>query len=151
MKYRNNKGFTGVDISISLIIIVLFVSILASLLYNYTTASKDVNRKATATNIAILKIEEIKQSDSYDTLEQLYEKTNEKLDIDENGQIKQEGPYLVTTRIQKYSESKYTDNLSLEEKSNLKDLLKIATVTVKYSSGNNEESVELSTVITKEN
>ena len=149
MNFRNNKGFTGVDISVSLIVIVLFVSIIATLLYNFGITSKAVNRKATATDIAILKIEEIKQSNNYDTLEQDFAGI-ENLDLDENGQIIQGGPYTVTISVEKYIDSKYMQNLTTEEKNNMKDVIKIVTVMVEYTVGNNKEGFDISTVITKE-
>ena len=149
MNFRNNKGFTGVDISVSLIVIVLFVSIIATLLYNFGITSKAVNRKATATDIAILKIEEIKQSNNYDTLEQDFAGI-ENLDLDENGQIIQGGPYTVTISVEKYIDSDYAQNLTTEEKNNMKDVIKIVTVMVEYTVGNNKEGFDISTVITKE-
>ena len=60
MKLRNNKGITGVDISVALIIVVLFVGLIATLTYNFSVSSQEVNRKSEAINIAIQKVEEIK-------------------------------------------------------------------------------------------
>lgn len=51
------------------------------------------------------------------------------------------GPYLVTTTVTKYS------NPEIE---NLQDVIKIVNVTVTYSIGNRDESIDISTTITKE-
>ena len=53
MNIRNSKGFTGIDISIALIVIVIFVSIIANILYNFEVQSKAVERKSQATSIMI--------------------------------------------------------------------------------------------------
>ena len=60
MKLKNNKGITGVDISISLVIIVLFVGIITSLLYSFVISSRNIDRKTMATEIAVDKLESMK-------------------------------------------------------------------------------------------
>lgn len=137
MKLRDNKGVTGADLSVALIVIVLFVGIISALVYNFGMASKAVNRKATATNIAISKIEELK---AINTAEQYDDLQNEgPIYKDESGQTVQKGPYKVTTQITKYSDLKQ----------GLQDVIKIAKVTVEYSVGKENESIDISTVITK--
>lgn len=137
MKLRDNKGVTGTDISVALIVVVLFVGIISTLVYNFGMSSKAVNRKAEATNIAITKIEElkaVKTAEAYDNLPQ--EKTVYK---NEKGQTVESGPYKVTTKITKYSDLKQ----------GIQDVIKIAKVTVEYSVGKGQESIDISTVITK--
>lgn len=41
MNLRNEKGFTGIDISVSVIIIFIFVSIIAILVYQINSTSKE--------------------------------------------------------------------------------------------------------------
>ena len=137
MKLKDNKGVTGADLSVALIVIVLFAGIISALVYNFGMASKAVNRKATATNIAISKIEELKAintAEQYDNLP-----AQEIIYKNESGQTVQSGPYKVTTQITKYSDLKQ----------GLQDVIKIAKVTVEYSVGKENESLDLSTVITK--
>ena len=167
MKLRSNKGVTGVDLSIALIIIVLFVGLVSTLSYNYVKTSRSVNRKAIATDIAIRKIEELKQTPYDDILEIAPDAPEGIQYADKEGTILSSGtgPYQIITEIRKYS------NTDIE---NLQDVMKIVTVKVIYNykatnsnnnsnsnsntsnynnsiSGieNSEKSVEISTVITK--
>lgn len=76
-KYINNKGFTTAEIIISIIIVILFTSIIASTFFNYYLSIQAKNRKTVATNIIIdiienvemMKYEETSQ-DSVNTLVQ---------------------------------------------------------------------------------
>ena len=143
MNLRNNKGITGVDISIALVIIVLFAGIVSTLSYNYVVASRNTNRKAIATNIAITRIEELKQT-PYDDLIEMDENNPEATKYaDTNGELltSGSGPYEVVTTIEKYR------NSNIE---NIQDVIKIVKVTVKYNKGNIKENIELRTTITKE-
>lgn len=137
MNLRDNKGVTGADISVALIVIVIFVGIIATLVYNFGMASKSLNRKATAVNIAISKIEELKEK-NYDDVQSSTEP--EYKDVNGNPMTAQNGPYKVTTEIKKYSELK----------EGLQDVIKIARVKVEYSVGNEQEIIDLKTAITKE-
>ena len=60
MKLKNNKGFTGVDVAVSLVILLIFISFVAALFYNVSNTSKRMERKTQATNIAIEFIEAMK-------------------------------------------------------------------------------------------
>lgn len=143
MKLKDNKGITGIDISVALIIIVLFVGLVSSLSYNYVIASRNVNRKGTATDIAIAKLEELKRMTYDDILEMSGQDQNATEYYNVDGQKLEggTGPYKLVTEVRKYT------NSNIE---NIQDVLKIAKVTVTYSIGNREESVEISTAITRE-
>ncbi|MBR3162710.1 MAG: hypothetical protein IKF17_01240 [Clostridia bacterium] len=143
MKFRGNKGITGIDISVSLIIFVLFVSLITTLVYNFAVASRNVNRKAVATDIAIKKIEELKQT-PYDQILEIDEENPQATQYaDKDGVIlaSGSGPYKIITDIEKYT------NDDIE---NIQDVLKIVKVRVVYNAQNREESIEISTVITRE-
>lgn len=166
MKFRNNKGITGVDLSVALIIIVLFVGIISSLVYNFAISSRNINRKATATNIAIAKIEQLKQDfinneadvGTEEGTKREYANINES-----NGDITYydayteayKTPYLIETKITKfgnYTDSSYIQSLSTSDKNRIleENLLKIVDVTVSYSVGNREETIQIKTAITRE-
>lgn len=144
MNIRNNKGVTGVDLSVALIIIVLFVGLIIMLVNNFGVSTKGINRTTIATNIAIVKIEELKSLE-YDTLNGTTVEYK-----DENGITQASAPYKVTTEITKYIDSEYVNNLSDEEKEKMQDVIKIVKVTVEYKVGNKNENIDISTVITKE-
>ena len=46
MNLRNQKGFTGADVIIAVLVIAVFGSIIIGLYNNYTIVSKEVERKA---------------------------------------------------------------------------------------------------------
>ena len=56
-KYTNNKGFTTGEIIISIMIIILFTSLIATAYYNYYI-SKEANNNKTVTRIKLLTEEE---------------------------------------------------------------------------------------------
>ena len=63
MNLKNSKGVTGIDIAISVLILILFVSLITGLFYNTSVTTKKINRKAEATNLAINTIERMKLED----------------------------------------------------------------------------------------
>ena len=62
MKLRSEKGFTGIDISISVVIIFIFVSIIAALIAQVNSKSREISLKNDATYIAINEIEKVKSN-----------------------------------------------------------------------------------------
>ncbi|MBR3249301.1 MAG: hypothetical protein IKF83_01215 [Clostridia bacterium] len=144
MDYRNNRGITGVDISVALVIVVLFVGLIATIAYNFSVTSQGINRKSEAINIAIQKVEELKNTAYSD----LQSGTNTEYK-DKDGQTVSNGAYRITTEITRYVDSSYVSNLTAEEKSKISDIIKIVKVTVNYTVNGQEKDVQLSTVITK--
>ena len=60
MIIKEEKGVTGIDISISLIVITIFISMIASLIANININAEDTQRKTKATSYAIQEIEKIR-------------------------------------------------------------------------------------------
>lgn len=60
MRVKEEKGMTGIDIAISVIIITIFIAMVANLIANINLNSKDVERKTIATSYAVQEIEQIK-------------------------------------------------------------------------------------------
>lgn len=139
MKLKSEKGFTTADVVVAILIIVVFAGIIVTLYQNYVRVSKEVERKAQATNYAVELVEEIKQnSDQYFTEENEFE---DRIVVYNNEPIEEDSAYSKTVIVEDYS-------LTNEEAA--PGFVKTATVTVNYKSGENIESVELSTVISKE-
>ena len=69
MNVKSQKGFTGIDITIAIIVITLFVSIISVVFYNITISSKKIERKTEATYIAQDVIEKIKALNYDDVIE----------------------------------------------------------------------------------
>lgn len=141
MNLRNNRGITGVDLSVALIIVVLFVGLISTLAYNFSVTSQGINRKADAINIAIQKVEELK-STAYENL-QSGENTEYR---DKDGQTVANGAYKITTKVTRYVDSDYVPEA---EKSKILDVIKLVKVTVNYTVNGKEHDVAISTVITK--
>ncbi|MNT21913.1 hypothetical protein D3C72_1572700 [compost metagenome] len=132
MNLKNNKGITGIDISVALGILIIFVSAITSLSYNFVTSSRNIERKSKATYLAIEVIENIKEIDYNSIIDQMSVTDVEQLSGREVN--KYDGYSLdITSRL--YGES---------------DVLKIVTVKVEYKVGKSIENVEISTAIPKE-
>ncbi len=139
MNLRNEKGFTGIDISVSVIIIFIFVSIIATLVYQINSTSKEIQLKSEATYLAINEIENIKNQGFEAYKDRSISGGNSIVTQDEEVQ---EGYFKTTTIID------YTDIQGNEEKT--KDIVKKATVKISYMYKAKEQTVELSTVLSKE-
>lgn len=140
MKIRSEKGIVGADIAISVVVIFIFVSIISILIYNINSLSARVERMSEATYIAINEVEQLK-IDGYDKYKDSMKNVNGGVVVD--NEMVQEGYYKTITVID------YTDIEGNEDKTS--GLVKKATVKISYMYKGEEESVELSTVLSKEN
>lgn len=52
MNLKNNKGYSGVDVSVAIIIIMLFIPTIFGMIYNINKSKSSVTREGYATNIA---------------------------------------------------------------------------------------------------
>ena len=52
MKIKSEKGFTGVDITVAIIVILLFMSLISIIFFNITKSAKTIDRKSEATFFA---------------------------------------------------------------------------------------------------
>lgn len=143
MKFNKNNGFTGVDISIAIIILFIFISIIATLSYEFNLSSRKLQTKGEAIEIAIKEIEKIKRN-GFQEVEDL----NSKSEKDKNGkQLKnqlvdgKEG-YYKTILVQDYNE--------ISTRTDIKEnLVKKVSVIITYQYRGEEQSVELSTIVSK--
>lgn len=143
-KFKKEDGFTGIDISIGLVILFIFINIIAILSYRYNSSAKEIQKRAEATQIAITEIEKIK-NDNFTEYEGLYKTST----TDKNGNslvdqpVDNEQGYYKTILVEDY-----TDIAGNENK--VKDVVKRITVKISYKFKNEEQIVELSTIISKE-
>lgn len=128
MNIKSEKGITGVDISVAIIIILLFVSLTSTLVYNYAKNSKEVQRKSVATDM-IIDILEYAKASNYDDLTVAYMQNH----INNNEKFQKNG-YKVSVTVENYSET------SGEESKKI-------TATVKYLINKIEETSEIYTII----
>jgi len=136
---KNKKGFTTVDLSIAMIVIVMFVVIMTSVSYNIYTSSTEAKRTAIALNygvdifehIGALNYNEVIASydlfkiDGMENFEHIATSSNDK-ESKVSGKI---GTYEFEVKIQDYKNE---------------GLIKIITLTIKYPvSKKNTETIEL--------
>ena len=145
MKNKRENGYTLVDIAISVVVLFIFISILAMLFYQFGSSSDEIERKSTATNLAISEIEQIKSNgfEKYIGLNQNSTKDNDGNTLKSPIQTKEEG-FSKTITVQDYKD--------LEGNSDaIEDVVKIITVKISYMFKGEEQTVELSTVLSEEN
>ena len=137
MIIRKNNGAIGIDIALAIVIITFCVSIISSMLYNYSFTIKEIERKVKASYIAVQVIEAIKETE--------YGKVHDKMSLQEiedasNRKIDLERGYEIDVQCQNYRDIKKDESL--------KDVLKYVTVNVHYSIGRVNRNLKLSTAIT---
>ncbi len=139
MKIRSQKGFTGMDVTIAVLIITIFASMIAALYGNYVKTSKDIERKAKAVDYAINAIENAKSRSA----EFFNEENAKKGEIIEYNNDDNNTGFSTTTRISDYATLGYKDDAEL-------GYVKRVKVTVSYKLNKETKTVELSTFISKE-
>jgi len=134
---KNEKGITGIDIIVSILIITIFVAILTVLFFNINTDSKGIERKTEATHYAISLIEEIKNKGIEEADMYIDNEGSSILDAD-----KQATPYTKKIYVVDYSEIEGNED-------KMPNLVKKVTVEVSYINKGETETVELSALLTK--
>ena len=143
MLIKDEKGLTGIDIAISIIIITIFISIIGNLIVNINLNSKNIERKTMATSYAIQEIEKIKAQgyiDNYNDKGIDEEYILKEEDILNNGEIT---GYYKKVLIKDYV-------LIQNDKTKQSNLVKEVIVQISYKVANKEQQVEISTYIARE-
>lgn len=133
---HSEKGFTGVDLTIAILILVLFVSIITTIFYNIYISSTSIKRSTIANGYAMDILEAIEK----ENYEAIYTNSPAIQNIIQKEKIAR--GYTVTVAVEKYNET--TGNTDKE------DLVKTVTVTVEYKVGIKPEKVTMSKLKTAE-
>lgn len=133
MNLREQKGFAGSDIIISVIILFIFVSLISTMFYNFNISGKEVERRSEAVNIAVSEIEQIK-------INGFSQLINNDISCEKETVDGKDG-YYKTITVEDYSETDTTKQ---------KDVVKRVKVKITYKFKNQEQNVELSTILSKE-
>lgn len=139
-KRKDNKGITGVDATIAVTILMIFVPLITSLISNTYNAKEKINRKVTAVNIAIQAMESVKQM-GYSSIP---------AGVVDNRIIfdgKKGGHYVYGTET---FPKGYKVNVKVEHKKTDQDEKKIVYVTVTYSQNVGDIEIILQTEINKQ-
>ena len=143
MCMKSEKGITTIDITVAIILITLFVAIIATLMYQINANSASTKRNSEATSYAIAEIEKLKAQD-FDTLVDTDEATNQFENITDETTNQATG-YSKRITITDYA------NLpeNIDDETIVSGLVKQVTVEIAYQDGDTMQTVDLSTVITK--
>lgn len=145
MKFvRNERGVTGIDIAIAVIIIFIFASLIAVLISRTNSRSREIELKTEALDIAVTEIEKVKNEGF-----EKYKNYNKNTTQDENGNSLVNQATGVQGYYKTISVLDYTDIEGNE--SAIPDLVKKVTVTISYQFKGETQSIELSTILSKEN
>lgn len=130
---RDNKGITGVDVAIAIVIIIIFVSFIVAMFGNIAITTQTIEKKATATNIAIQAIESMKIM-SFADLNSTKDNpmTVEKINLLTGNQIEVPNGYKLDISIENYQNA---------------DIIKIITAQVSYQENKKEENIKIETLI----
>lgn len=133
MDVKNEKGYTGIDIAIAVVVLFIFVSMMAVLSYKINSIAKETDLKAEATAIAIEEIEKLKNKTFVEISQEPQTMLQEV--------VGKEGFYK-SIKIEDYSQI---------AQNKIPDLVKQATVIISYKFKNQDQKVELVTIFSKEN
>lgn len=143
MHIKEEKGFTGIDIAISVIIITIFIAIIANLISNINLTSEETKRKTIATSYAVQQMEIIKAQGYIENYEG---KGINKKDTIIDEDIKKDGNSTGYHKIVTIKDYTLIKNDSKAQT----NLVKEITVQISYKLAGKDENIEISTYIKKE-
>lgn len=141
MNKQSERGITTIDVTVSVILITLFVALIATLMYNINSNQNAIERRSQAINYAINEIEKLKQQDFAELID-TDESTNEFENITDGGSATGYAKKITIVDYANLAENQ--GNTSI-----ISGLVKKVTVQVAYKEGDTTQTVELSTVIGK--
>ena len=137
MSIKSEKGITGIDITVSILVIAIFISLIGTLIFNINVQSASIERRTEATYQAVNLIEEMKGK----TIEELEALT----EAEKSGYI---GGTSYTKQIEVVDYKDLTEE-NKEDDTIQSGILKKVTVRVMYKDGKNTEEISLSAIVTK--
>lgn len=148
---KNQKGYTGVDIAISVVVITIFIALIGTLVFNFNSGSDEMEYKSKALDYAINEIERLKALDINDQEIIDFETATSKGTAAENEILdennKGTGYY---EKIEVVDAKDIMSDSDLGGRAGVSGLVKKVTVTVSYQFRNQTKSVELSTIVAKD-
>lgn len=133
-KFKNNKGITGVDIAISLTIIIISIVLVVSIYSSYNSKSKEIKRNTRANNLLMTVIQQVNQKDFEQISNLFLDKEEVKLeDCEEFSDIEIDDGYEIFLTKLEMDEVQKQTNLKIQ-------------ISVKYKIGKATKSVELVTI-----
>lgn len=148
MNLKNNKGYVGVDATIAVIILMLIIPTIMGMVYRINTTNHETKIKAEVINILVNTIETAKGISLKDlTTQEVINQFESSYGSTYTISDKTSSSAVITTSMASYklevSVVDYHDTHS-DAKENV---LKTVKAVVTYKIGNNEKTMDLSTVI----
>ena len=144
MLVKDEKGLTGVDITISIIVMTIFMAMIANLIVNIKLNTLDIKRKSIATSYVVQEIEKIRAQgyiDDYDSKGINSEEILKDEDIYDKSEF---SGYHKKVTIKDYV-------LVVDKNTKTKDIVKEITVEISYKLGSEDKKIVISTYVSKEN
>ena len=126
-RLKNNKGITGIDLTISIIVLTIFAGLIVGLMVNNYNVAIEIQKRANAMSYATMILEKVD--------EKAYEKVT-------NNFVQELGDELLIN-------SDYTVNFKVVQADD-NDYVKRVTVKVTYTVNNEEKSLEIRKLKIKE-
>lgn len=140
MNLKSERGYTGIDIAIGIVVLFIFVSLIASLSYTFNSSARDMELRAEATSIAVEEMENLKNSLNFEAIaNRSIANGNSEYGITEE-EIKT--GFFRTIIIEDYAD------ISANKRAGL---VKKVTVSIQYKFKGKQEVIKLSTIFSKEN
>ena len=146
MHIKDEKGFTAIDIAISLIILTIFIALIGNLILNINLNSENIKRRTMATSYAVQEIEKIKAQgyiDEYNDLGVDKETILQGKDADIFDSENNFTGFHKTVFIKDYV-------LIKNDNTKQKNLVKELVVEISYKVSNKEQKVRVSTYVAKD-
>ena len=176
MDLRNNKGYTGIDISITILILIILIPVITGMAYNIGKSNSGIEQKSYAITEASSALEVAK---SVTNIENIYSKKSDtpKVVVEDDDYIKklksnfqdklvdsmqepqikeEEGNEKIVFVTKDKNDKQYKILIDVEDFANTgtiegakKNIVKKITAKVIYRIGNKTENIEISNVISK--
>lgn len=127
----NNKGITGVDITIAIIIIITFTGVIASLMFSIYNTSLNIQKGANADAYATMILEKVDEK-SYDEVDENFIQM-----LKDDNEIEISDDYATELTIEPYTDYQY-------------ELIKKVNLIIKYTVNKEEKTLNITKLKIKE-
>ncbi|MCI8470529.1 MAG: hypothetical protein HFJ35_03420 [Clostridia bacterium] len=138
MNWKSEKGYTGIDIATSVVVLFIFISLIASLSYRFNRSAKEIELKAQAIDIAVSEMENKKNTLDFDKIKNIGNNSEEEY---QNDGKTIDSKFLKKVLVQDYASIVSGKNSGLVKK---------VTVEISYYFGKERQQIRLSTIVSKE-
>ena len=135
-KIKGQAGLSGVDIVVSIGIIIIFTSIIAAIYLNLHMVNMEVERSGKATNYAISILEKVDELYYDDVTQDNFNTTDIGNGRHSVAGIEIASGYMASVIIDSYNQTSGVANGKF-------DVIKTVYVTVEYKVGNNTKSIDM--------